>query len=74
MKSFDPAELSQHIPKVRSLLLLRKLLLEVQGNLDNRKDFRKLIRALAQDESAVGALLGELEGFESFKLPTAGNA
>jgi type VI secretion system protein ImpB len=74
MKSFDPATLSESVPKLKSLLLLRKLLLEVQGNLDNRKDFRKLVRALAQDESAVSALLGELEGYESFKLPNAGNA
>lgn len=74
MKSFEPAELARHIPKLKSLLLLRKLLLEVQGNLDNRKDFRKLIRALAQDENAVQSLLGELEGFESFKLPNQGNA
>ncbi|MEE2902079.1 MAG: type VI secretion system contractile sheath small subunit [Myxococcota bacterium] len=74
MKSFEPAELAQHIPKLKSLLLLRKLLLEVQGNLDNRKDFRKLIRALAQDENAVQSLLGELEGYESFKLPNQGNA
>ena len=37
------------VPKIKSLLLLRKLLLEVQGNLDNRKEFRKLMRALAQD-------------------------
>ena len=74
MKSFEPAELCQHIPKLKSLLLLRKLLLEVQGNLDNRKDFRKLIRALAQDEDAVNSLLGELDGFDSFKLPNTGNA
>src|SRR4051812_38880947 len=30
MKSFTPATVAQHVPKVRSLLLLRKLLLEVQ--------------------------------------------
>lgn len=71
MKSFSPAEVAQHIPKVRALLLLRKLLLEVQGNIDNRKEFRQLLRTLAQNESAVASLLEELKGFESFKIPEA---
>lgn len=71
MKSFSPAEIAQNIPKVRALLLLRKLLLEVQGNIDNRKEFRQLLRTLAQDESAVASLLDELKGFESFKIPKA---
>lgn len=69
MKSFTPAEIAQNIPKVKSLLLLRKLLLEVQGNLDNRKEFRRLLRALAQNPDAVKQLMGQLKGFESFKLP-----
>jgi type VI secretion system protein ImpB len=69
MKSFQPAQIARSVPKVRALLLLRKLLLEVQGNLDNRKEFRKLVRQLAQSEEAVQALLKQLEGFESFKLP-----
>jgi type VI secretion system protein ImpB len=70
MKSFTPAEISKHVPKVRALLLLRKLLLEVQANLDNRKEFRKVLRALVQDKAAVEALMGDLKGFEDFKLPT----
>ena len=69
MRSFTPAEIAKNVPKIKALLLLRKLLLEVQGNLDNRKEFRKLLRSLAQDEVAVQALLEELEGFESFKVP-----
>ena len=74
MKSFTPAEIAQNIPKVKSLLLLRKLLLEVQGNLDNRKDFRRMLRALAQDPKAVAALTAQLKGFESFKIPAAKSA
>ena len=69
MSSFTPAEVGKHVPKVKALLLLRKLLLEVQSNLDNRKEFRKLIRALAQDKKQAEALLGELSGYDSFKLP-----
>ena len=71
MKSFQPAEIARNVPKIRALLLLRKLLLEVQGNLDNRKEFRKLVRSLAQSEDAVQTLLKQLEGYENFKVPTA---
>jgi type VI secretion system protein ImpB len=70
MKSFTPAEVAEHVPKVKSLLLLRKLLLEVQSNLDNRKEFRTLLRQLAQDPNAVSALREELAGFDDFKVPT----
>lgn len=70
MKSFTPADIAQNVPKVRSLLLLRKLLLEVQSNLDNRKEFRTLLRQLAQDPNAVAALREELAGFDDFKVPS----
>ena len=70
MKSFQPSDIAQNVPKIKALLLLRKLLLEVQGNLDNRKEFRKLMRALAQDEQGVNALLEQLKDFDNFKVPT----
>jgi type VI secretion system protein ImpB len=70
MKSFTPAAVAQHVPKVRSLLLLRKLLLEVQSTLDNKKEFRTLLRQLAQNPDAVQALRDELQGFDDFKVPS----
>ncbi len=69
MKSFTPAQIAQQIPKVRALLLLRKLLLEVQGNLDNSKEFRRMVRELAKDKDAVKSLQAGLPGFEGFKIP-----
>lgn len=69
MKAFQPAVVADRIPKIRSLMLLKKLLLEVKGNLDNRKEFRKLVRALGSNPEAVKALASQLQGFESFKLP-----
>lgn len=70
MKSFQPAEVAKHVPKIHALLLLKKLLLEVQANLDNRKEFRRLLRALAQDKDAIASLVSELKGFEAFKVPS----
>jgi type VI secretion system protein ImpB len=69
MRSLSPAEVAKNVPKVKSLLLLKKLLLEVQANLDNRKEFRKLLRQLAQDKGAVQSMLKELSGFDNFKVP-----
>lgn len=73
MKSFAPRDLARNIPKVRALLLLRKLLLEVQANLDNSKSFRAKVRALAKDPEAIKALREYLksqnQAFEGFKIP-----
>ena len=69
MKSFTPAAIAESVPKVKGLKLLRKLLLEVQGNLDNRKEFRRLISALSEDTEAVKALREELKAFDSYKVP-----
>ncbi len=69
MKSFSPAEVAKAVPKVKALLLLKQTLLEMQGNIDNRKEFRNLLRSVASDDKAITALADELKGFESVKLP-----
>lgn len=70
MKSFSPDQVAKHVPKLRSLLMLKKLLEETLSNVDNRKEFRKLLGELMADQDALQKLIGELKGFESFKLPT----
>ncbi len=69
MKSFTPAEIAKAIPKVKALLLLKQTLVEMQGNIDNRKEFRNLLRAVASDDKAISSLADELKGFEALKLP-----
>jgi len=69
IRSFSPAEVANNVPKVKALLLLKKLLLEVQANIDNRKEFRRLLRELAQNPAAVESIVGQLEGFDNFKVP-----
>ncbi len=71
MRSLSPAAVAHGVPKIKALLLLKKLLLEVQANLDNRKEFRRLLRELAADKGAVAALQKELKGFDDFKVPAA---
>lgn len=69
MKSFDPGEVAKHVPKIRSLLLLKELLLEVQSHIDNRKEFRRLLREMSESKDAVKAVRGELKGYTSFSVP-----
>lgn len=69
MKSFSPDQVAQHVPKLHGLLTLKKLLEEVVSNVDNRKEFRRLLGDLMADQEALQGLLGELQGFEGFKLP-----
>lgn len=69
MKSFSPAEVAKQVPKVNGLLALKKLLVEALANVDNRKDFRKLLNDLMADPQALAKVMEELKGFEGFKLP-----
>jgi type VI secretion system protein ImpB len=70
-KSFLPAEVAQQVPRVKALLLLKKLLLEAQANFDNSKAFRNLLREAAQSGTSIESILKELPRFETYKLPAA---
>jgi type VI secretion system protein ImpB len=69
MKSFSPEEVAKNIPKLRALLTLKKLLLEVESNIGNSKDFRKLVTDLYGTPEAFAKLKEELKAFEGFKVP-----
>jgi len=70
INSFSPAEVAKNVPKIKSLLLLKKLLNEMMTSVDNKKEFRKLLNDLMGDQDAMGKLLEELKGFEGLKLPS----
>ena len=72
MKSFSPDHVAKHVPKLKGLLQMKKLLEEVVSNVDNRKDFRKLLNELLGDEEALAKMMEQLKGYESLKLPSAG--
>ncbi|NMO18638.1 type VI secretion system contractile sheath small subunit [Pyxidicoccus fallax] len=75
MKSFHPDEFVQHVPKLKALLLMRKLLLEMQADIDNRKElWRTLSELYARPEDIQQLLESDaLKGFENLRLP-AGDA
>ena len=70
MKSFNPESVAEQIPKLKGLLMLKELLEEMTSNVDNRKEFRKLLNELLQDQDALANLKDELKGFDSFVLPS----
>ncbi len=69
MKSFNPEKVAEQVPKLKGLLMVKELLEEMTSNVDNRKEFRKLLNELLQDESALANLKDELKGFDSFVVP-----
>ncbi|MCG8615483.1 MAG: type VI secretion system contractile sheath small subunit [Desulfobacterales bacterium] len=73
MRSFTPDEVAENVPKIKGLLKLKELLQEVMSNVDNRKSYRKLLSELMSNEEALKSMIGELEGYDSFKLPSKKN-
>jgi type VI secretion system protein ImpB len=68
MKSFHPDEIVKNVPKLSALLLLRKLLEEMQSNIDNRKELRKSIYALFTNEDERKKILDEFKTYGSMQL------
>jgi len=71
MKSFHPDEIVQHVPKLQALMLMRKLLLEAQADIDNRKELRRTLYELFSNKDQVHKLLDseQLKSFVSMRLP-----
>ncbi|GMU05704.1 type VI secretion system contractile sheath small subunit [Corallococcus caeni] len=74
MKSFHPDEIVKHVPKLKALLLLKTLLVEMQSNIDNRKDLRRELYELFSKPDALKELLNELKGYETMRLPSGETA
>ena len=76
MKSFHPDEFVQHVPKLKALLMMRKLLLEMQADIDNRKDLWRTLSELYANPEDIQKLLESesLKGFENLRLPAGGPA
>jgi type VI secretion system protein ImpB len=71
MKAFSPDQIAQNVPKIKGLLMLKQLLEEVISNVDNRKDFRKLLGELMGNEEALSKMMEQLKDYEGLKLPGA---
>jgi len=61
MRSFQPDELVQQIPELKSLLEIREALVAMKGPLGNVKEFSRKLREVLSDEGARQRLLRELK-------------
>ena len=68
MNSLAPDQIVKNVPKLKGLLMLKKLMEETLSNVDNRKEFRKLLNDLLSDEEALKKMMAELKGFETYRL------
>lgn len=72
MSSFSPEEIAKQIPQVRSLLLLKKLLEEVQSNVANKKEFAQLLAKLYASEELFSKMKEKLQPFSMYRIPHKG--
>ncbi len=72
MKAFSPDQVAQNVPKLKGLLTMKRLMEEMLSNVDNRKEFRKLLDELMSKPENLEKVLAEMKGFEGFKLPSGG--
>lgn len=74
MRSFSPDEIVKHVPKLKALLLIRRLIQELQGQIDNQSELRKAIQALFSDKKNLESLKQELRPFANLQLPARAKA
>lgn len=74
IRSFTPDEIVKHVPQLRALLLMRQLLLELQGQIDNQSALRKSIQSLFSTAGGLDQLKKELGDFAALKLPPRSSA
>ena len=71
MSAFSPEAVAKQIPQIRSLLLLKKLLEEVQSNVANKKEFAQLLNKLYADENLLQGLRKKLQNYSMYQIPEA---
>lgn len=69
LNSFSPEEVAKQVPQIRSLLLLKKLLEEIQSNVANKKEFAALLNKLFSSETLLSQMREKLEKYSMYRIP-----
>lgn len=69
LNSFSPDEVAKQVPQIRSLLLLKKLLEEIQSNVANKKEFAALLNKLFSSETLLSQMKEKLQKFSNYQIP-----
>ena len=70
MNSFNPTQICEEVDKIKGLMLVKKLLLEVVSNMDNKKPFRNLLNTLMENPAELEKVLADLEAYKGMKIPS----
>jgi type VI secretion system protein ImpB len=69
MKAFSPESVAKQVPQIRSLMLLKKLLEEVQSNVANKKEFAQLLNKLFSSEESLEKMREKLKKYAMYRIP-----
>lgn len=69
MNSFSPEQVAKQVPQIRSLILLKKLLEEVQSNVANKKEFAQLLTKLFSSEESLNKMREKLKAYAMYRIP-----
>lgn len=61
MKSFDPTDIVRQVPELSKLMAARNLIKDLGSNLLDNREFRKRMEGILKDQSAMEAILNELD-------------
>ena len=63
LRSFSPESVAHQVPQIRSLLLLKKLLEEIQSNIANKKEFAQLLNRLFSNQNSLEKVKQEIKEY-----------
>ncbi len=69
INAFSPKEIAKQVPQIRSLIMLKQLLLELRSNIANKKELNSLLNKLYADPEAFKKVKEKLKNFSVYKLP-----
>lgn len=68
IKSFSPESIAENVPKIQSLMLIKKLLLELLSLVDNKKEFKKVISEIFSDKNKLKKLQEKLSEYKNLDV------
>lgn len=69
MNAFSPESVAKQVPQIRSLMLLKKLLEEVQSNVANKKEFAQLLNKLFSSKESLESMREKLKKYAMYRIP-----
>jgi len=68
INSFSPESIAENVPKIKSLLLIKKLLLELLSLVDNKKEFKKVMTDIFSDKNKLKAIQEKLADYNNLNI------